>query len=218
VLVGLLQRRLFGDPEALDLLRDLRGQLRQLGETVTASLDYLRPVVLRREPVDLVELAEEVLGVALKRAPHPTRLDRHYDVSLPKLEADRHLLGIALVNLITNACEAMAGGSDSCLDLAIEVGPAPELVRPVRVDRDDVAARTPSREVRIAVADNGPGIPDEIRDRIFDPFFTTRERGSGIGLATVQKIVLAHGGSLSLETSDHGSAFRLHLPLLPDAG
>jgi signal transduction histidine kinase len=72
--------------------------------------------------------------------------------------------------------------------------------------------------VRIAVVDNGPGIPEEIRDRIFDPFFTTRERGSGIGLATVQKIVLAHGGSLSLEASHHGSAFRLHLPLPPEAG
>ena len=69
------------------------------------------------------------------------------------------------------------------------------------------------RELRIAVADSGPGIPVEIRDRIFDPFFTTRESGSGIGLANVQKIIHAHGGSLSLESSELGSVFRLHLPL-----
>ena len=65
VLAGLLQRRLAGDPDALDLVLDLRGQLRQLGETVTASLDYLRPVVLRREPADPVELAEEALALGL---------------------------------------------------------------------------------------------------------------------------------------------------------
>ena len=67
------------------------------------------------------------------------------------------------------------------------------------------------------MTDNGPGISEDIRDRIFDPYFTTRETGSGIGLANVQKIVLAHGGSLSLSTSEDGSAFRLHLPLPAEA-
>ena len=52
--------------------------------------------------------------------------------------------------------------------------------------------------------------------RIFDPFFTTRASGSGIGLANVQKIVHVHGGSLSLESSDLGSVFRVHLPLPAD--
>ena len=61
-------------------------------------------------------------------------------MSLPKLEVDRHLLGVALVNLVVNACEAMAGAAGSCLELSIEVGPAPELTRTVRVDREEVAA------------------------------------------------------------------------------
>jgi signal transduction histidine kinase len=81
-----------------------------------------------------------------------------------------------------------------------------------------VAKGPASCELRISVRDTGPGIPDEIRDRIFDPFFTTRQSGSGIGLANVQKIVLAHGGSLSLQTSGHGSVFRVHLPLPGAAG
>ena len=233
VLAGLLQRRLHGDPEALSLVVELRGQIRQLGHTVTASLDYLRPVALAREPVDFAELAEEAIVLAFARAPRPDRVDRHYAAALPRLAVDRQLLGVALVNLIVNACEAMAEAraasfaqraegerrpSDwqSRLALAIEVGAAPELARPVRVDREPRDAAPASRELRIAVGDNGPGISEEIRDRIFDPFFTTRESGTGIGLANVQKIVHAHGGSLSLESSQHGSLFRVHLPLPAD--
>ena len=86
----------------------------------------------------------------------------------------------------------------------------------MRVGRD-AAPSAASRELRIAVSDTGPGIPEAIRDRIFDPFFTTRERGSGIGLANTHKIVLAHGGSLSLSTSERGSVFRIHLPLPAEA-
>jgi PAS domain S-box-containing protein len=219
VLAGLLQRRLAGDPDALALVVDLRGQMRQLAETVTASLDYLRPAALRREPIDVVEWAEEGLALALARAPHPQRVERHFAATLPKLEADRQLLGVALVNLIVNACEAMEDlhGRVSRLALSIEVGPAPELAAPVRVDRDAAAASAASRELRIAVCDTGPGIPEAIRDRIFDPFFTTRERGSGIGLANAHKIVVAHGGSLSLSTSEQGSVFRMHLPVPAEA-
>jgi nitrogen-specific signal transduction histidine kinase len=229
VLAGLLQRRLHGDPDALSLVVELRGQIRQLGDTVTASLDYLRPVALAREPVDLCELVDEAIVLAFARAPRPDRVDRHYAAALPRLVVDRQLLGVALVNLIVNACEAMAEASASCaqraegerrpsgwesrLALALEVGPAPELARPVRVDREPSEAAPASLELRIAVGDNGPGVSEEIRDRIFDPFFTTRESGSGIGLANVQKIVHAHRGSLSLESSQRGSVFRVHLPL-----
>jgi PAS domain S-box-containing protein len=214
VLAGLLQRRLHGDPEALGLVVDLRGQLRQLTGIVTASLDYLRPVALCRELVDFIELAEEGLVLAFARAPRPARVDRHYSSPLPKLAVDRQLLGVALVNLIVNACEAMAEApSESHLAISIDVGPAPELTRAVRVGRETDESASASRELRIAVADTGLGIPEEIRDRIFDPFFTTRANGSGIGLANVQKIVHAHGGSLSLESSELGSVFRVHLPL-----
>ena len=229
VLAGLLQRRLHGDSEALSLVALLRGQIRQLGETVTASLDYLRPVALAREPVDPCELMDEAIVLAFARAPRPDRVDRHYAAAPPRLAVDRQLLGVALVNLIVNACEAMAetrssfaqraegeprpSDRESRLALAVEVGAAPELAHRVRVDREPSEAAPASRELRIAVGDNGPGVSDEIRDRIFDPFFTTRESGSGIGLANVQKIVHAHGGSLSFESSPRGSVFRVHLPL-----
>jgi PAS domain S-box-containing protein len=219
VLAGLLQRRLHGDPESLGLVVDLRAQLRQLAGTVTASLDYLRPVALCREPLDPVELVEEALVLALARAPRPSCIDRRYATPLPRLDLDRQLLGVALVNLIVNACEAMAETRErtSRLAVSIEIGPAPEVTRAVRVDCEAGECSQPARELRFAVADTGPGICEEIRDRIFDPFFTTRASGSGIGLANVQKIVHAHGGSLSLQSSELGSEFRVHLPLAGDA-
>jgi signal transduction histidine kinase len=66
----------------------------------------------------------------------------------------------------------------------------------------------------IGVSDTGPGIPDEQRERIFYPFFTTKEQGSGVGLASVQKIVLAHGGRVEVDSRPgEGCTFRVHLPL-----
>jgi signal transduction histidine kinase len=192
---GLLARRVGDDPESLSLLGDLRGQLRQLSQTVGASLEFLRPPALRLEPLDPVEALDEALALAQRRGPVAARIQRRQDAALPKLTADRPLLGVALVNLIANAFQALeASGADGRLELAIERGPAPD-------------------ELCFSVADNGPGVPECDRDRIFEPFFTTRPDGSGIGLATVQKVAAAHGGSLSLETGPGGSVFRLHLPL-----
>jgi len=213
---GLLQRRLAGDPDSQELVLDLRGQLRRLADTVTASLDFLRPVALRLERVDPRELVEEALASALSRAPEPKQVERRYAPDLPTLELDRNLFGLALVNLIANACEAMATAPEapSCLRLEVGVQNAPALEPPVRVDAALRAPRpTSGRELCIAVADTGPGVPPDRRDRIFDPFFTTKAKGSGIGLATVQKVMAGHGGCVSFESDGAGSCFRLHLPL-----
>ena len=163
---------------------------------------------------------EDALESALRRSRAPERVERRYPRELPKLSADAGLLGLALVNLIENACEAMALVPEraSCLGLAIDVQAAPALEPTVRIGADPGPARPRSRELCIAVSDSGPGVPPDRRDRIFDPFFTTKPAGTGIGLATVQKVVAAHGGSLSFETGETGSCFRLHLPLAEEPG
>ena len=70
------------------------------------------------------------------------------------------------------------------------------------------------RVCRVAVADNGPGIPEASRDRIFQPFFTTRSRGTGLGLAIVQKVVVMHNGRVAvLDNSDPGAVIQLTFPL-----
>jgi signal transduction histidine kinase len=86
----------------------------------------------------------------------------------------------------------------------------------VHLDADGSARSgcgAPAAEVELTVTDSGPGIPDELREKIFYPFFTTKQKGSGVGLATAQKIVASHGGSLELDPHcDAGSRFRLRLP------
>jgi signal transduction histidine kinase len=84
-----------------------------------------------------------------------------------------------------------------------------------------VAVRTRRQDgfVEIAVEDNGPGVPDAIRERIFEPFFTTKagDQGTGMGLAISQRIVEEHGGRLELARSDAGGAcFVVRLPITPE--
>jgi signal transduction histidine kinase len=70
----------------------------------------------------------------------------------------------------------------------------------------------------ITVSDTGAGVPAELREKVFYPFFTTKQKGSGLGLATAQKIVASHGGSLGLENGDAGCTFRLRLPVGEGSG
>jgi PAS domain S-box-containing protein len=197
---GLLQRRLAGDAESQDLLADLRGQMRRLADTVTFSLDFVRPAPLQAEMLDAAETLEDAISIALSRSPREVRVERCYAAPVEKLGADRKLLSTALVNLVVNAIEAMEEDAERepLLRVSIAVTPGPSGA---------------TRELCIAIADNGPGIPEALRDRIFDPFVTTKGSGSGIGLANVQKIVAAHGGSLSFSTGATGSEFFLHLPI-----
>jgi signal transduction histidine kinase len=74
------------------------------------------------------------------------------------------------------------------------------------------------RRIRLDVADDGPGIPDEIRPRLFEPFATTREDGNGLGLAVSRRIVERHGGSLALLPATPGTTFRIELPRTEEAG
>jgi len=65
----------------------------------------------------------------------------------------------------------------------------------------------------ILISDTGHGISEDIKDKIFFPFFTTKEQGTGLGLAIVHKIVVSHGGSISVDSSEKGTTFSIRLPL-----
>jgi two-component system NtrC family sensor kinase len=109
------------------------------------------------------------------------------------VHADFGELRQAFVNLALNAMEAMGKGGR----LIVETRPA-----------EDGAA------VEIAIRDNGPGIPEEIRTKIFDPFFTTKEKGTGLGLSVVYGIVQRHGGSVRVESEPgKGTCFTIRLPV-----
>jgi signal transduction histidine kinase len=112
------------------------------------------------------------------------------------VDGDEVLLRQAVSNLLRNAVEACAGRSE------------PPHVR-VEGSIDHV-----QQQLRIVVADNGPGVDPDIREKIFQPFFTTKERGTGLGLSLVQKIVVTHNGRMTLASSEAGgAAFQMALPL-----
>ncbi len=218
VLAGLLKRRLDGRPEELALLVQLMSELRAVADSVTASLEFVRPVSLVRCAVDPREIVEESLRTASKRVPFAGVIERRYAPDLPELHADPELLRGVVTNLIVNAFEAMSGQAlPARLELCVHSRVSAPAARPVRVGADGRAAAPepcPLREVVISVADAGPGVGEELREKIFYPFFTTKERGSGVGLALAQKVVASHGGVLELESvRGAGATFRVRLPV-----
>jgi two-component system NtrC family sensor kinase len=117
---------------------------------------------------------------------------------LPKFIGDSDQIAHVIANLVSNATQALeAANSQTPKRLSISVG-------------------MQENQMIIRVADNGPGIPAEIRDRIFEPFFTTKppEKGTGVGLALCRALAQSHDGSLELEeTPGGGASFMLRLPL-----
>jgi two-component system, NtrC family, sensor histidine kinase AtoS len=116
--------------------------------------------------------------------------------NLPHILADPRMLDQVFVNLISNATEAMnkTGGT-----LTIRIAPS------------NAIANLPQLEV--TVSDNGPGIPDDVRDHIFEPFYTTKTRGTGLGLSITSRIVNSHRGSISVTSCPGGTVFHILLPI-----
>ncbi|MDJ0870000.1 MAG: ATP-binding protein [Myxococcota bacterium] len=203
ILVGLLRRRLEGRPEETALLDELKQELRGLADSVTDCLEFVRPVELRCEPVDPVGVVEESLTRARARVAFAGAVERDYADGLPPLRSDGEGLHGVLTNLILNAFEALGEAH----------GGAPRVV--LGIQRGEVVQGVPA--LVFTVADNGPGIPEALRERVFYPFFTTKQRGSGVGLANVQKWVAGLGGRLDVDSaSGRGAAFHVHVPLARD--
>jgi len=200
VLAGLLKRQLSDRPEERSLVEDLLGELRTLAGTVNASLDFVRPISISRAPCDPEAILEGALRLARARVAFAGEIHRDYARPLPLLAADAEELRAVLTDLLVNALEAMA-----------ESGPDPGHRLVLHLEAE--GAGEGRRELEIRISDSGPGIPEELRERVFYPFFTTKGRGSGVGLANAQKVILSHGGSIEVTSgTDGGSTFCVRLP------
>jgi len=179
--------------EMADMLRHAEAtvdRLRHLGrQTANASLQRQRV-----HPDQLANRAAEIARAHLRRrgrAPRPTYLLPELAATGP-IDVDGQEVIAALVNVLVNAIDVLheSGGT--------------------------IALRTGSDERGswFEIADDGPGIPDEVRRRVFEPFFTTKgETGTGLGLAMVQACMRRHGGSVELDTEvGTGTKFRLRFP------
>lgn len=204
---ALLKRELAGDEEKMRLADKIITGVETLNQTVAALLDYTRRDELNLHKVTLARLIEE--SVEYERADQEgngangdVRLDVQVDDSNLEITCDPHLMRQVLLNLMRNSREAMSGGGQ----ITIKAG---------RAQPAD-AEQIPQSAVYIEVADNGEGIPEDIRDKVFRPFFSTRNNanGTGLGLATAWKTVQAHGGVIRLSSeTGRGSRFRIILPV-----
>ncbi|MAE96866.1 MAG: hypothetical protein CL910_19635 [Deltaproteobacteria bacterium] len=197
-----------GSAEGGRLMNIVLREIDRLNHLITDFLQYARPAPPKLERVDLGALAGEVAEA------FRTSLDADVglEVALEPgclLEADAGQLQQLLWNLLSNAQQACRGGGQIRLAVArVPAGPQ----EAGQEGRNE--ARGWARLVELAVSDDGSGIEPGSLERIFDPFFTTRSEGTGLGLATVHRIVEGHGGTIQVESSvGQGTRFSLRLPV-----
>jgi two-component system nitrogen regulation sensor histidine kinase GlnL len=146
------------------------------------------------------EVLERVRSLLLAEFPDGIAIRRDYDVSLPPLFADREQIIQALLNIARNAAQAMRGRG--------------EIVLRSRVARRVTLARHLYRlAVLVQISDNGPGIPQELKDKVFFPLVSGREGGSGLGLTLAQTFVSQHHGTIELESRPGYTCFSVLLPI-----
>ena len=192
-----LRRRLSGDrsPEEKKLLEEATAtiihEVEGLRQLVDEFSRFARMPALAPKPTDLARLLEGV--VVLYRESHPALTIRAaFSPELPTLEMDPDQIKRAVLNLVDNAVEAVGGSGE----VVVQTLWLPEV-----------------RRVRIVVADNGPGITPEDRERLFVPYFSTKATGMGLGLPIVNQIVTDHGGTMWVEDNPpRGSRFVIELP------
>jgi len=174
-----------GDVRARSL--DIVNQADRVAAQLNEFINYSRPREVRRSVLALGSvIAEVVRALTYDREEKAIQLQVKGD-SL-KIEADDQLLRQALFNLLINAIQAVQRNGE--IQIVVE--------------------KTGAATARLEIRDNGPGVPPESRQEIFKPYFTMQEQGTGLGLAVVQQIVLAHGWEITCDANQpRGAVFRL---------
>ncbi|MBW2267377.1 MAG: hypothetical protein JRH16_02280 [Deltaproteobacteria bacterium] len=187
------------DESARWRLRTIQEQIGRISRIIQTLLNMARPRRSPRLPVELVPLIESSLSFLQEKLRRRSiRVETHFDHA-PSIVGDPERLQQLFLNLFLNAADAMQEGGELQVSLT---------------DASDGS-------VEVRVADNGAGIPEEVRERIFEPFYTTKAagEGNGLGLMVAHGIVVDHGGSIELsDDREVGAEFVLRLPFAGAAG
>jgi two-component system, NtrC family, nitrogen regulation sensor histidine kinase GlnL len=190
-------------------------ELTEYTQVIIHEADRLQTLVDRllaphRKPhvvadVNIHEVCERVRSLILAEFPKGLRVVRDYDTSIPDFRGDKEQLIQVVLNIAHNAAQVLAeriATGDACITFKS------------RIARQITFGKKRYRlALELHVIDNGPGIPDEIKDRIFYPLVSGREGGSGLGLTLAQTFVQQHDGLIECESHSGSTAFKILIPL-----
>jgi signal transduction histidine kinase len=189
----LLDRRIRKHTDDLRILEPCQlaqNEIERLTDLLNDFLAFARPPVLDVQEHDIAALLRQV--VELERGTAKQRAAKLELVVSPEhlvASVDGPKVHQLVLNLIRNALEAVKPGGHVAVELS-----------------------TDETELQIVVVDDGPGMPDTVRDRIYEPFFSTKEGGTGLGMSIVHSLVSQHGGTIDLDTSPRGTRFIVRIP------
>ena len=168
----------------------------RIAAIVQSLLTYARPSADRNDHHSLNNIIEDTL-LLIEHQLHSwsnITIEKELAADLPPLKCDSNRITQVLINLLTNAADAMPDGG--------------QITIRTQADADN-------KHIILQISDSGPGIPESMKDKIFDPFFTTKDigKGTGLGLSVVRGIVTAHSGEISVENAPNkGAIFTIYLP------
>jgi two-component system sensor histidine kinase HydH len=186
-----------------DAAADIHGEIERLNRVVNEVLDFARPIRFDCSPTDVNALCRAVIAAVAAAEPEPTVIAQ-LDPSLPALDTDAERLRTALVNLLTNARQAVLSGNGAA------GAPRPAVTLSTE--------RLSDQRLAVSISDTGVGIAAEDLGRIFDPYFTTRRAGTGLGLPIAKNIIDGLGGTMAVASAPGvGTTIRIELSHAPIA-
>lgn len=203
----LLAKNIGDDGPSREAVESIQEEIAGMDDIIREFMNFARPTELNIAEIDLAALLEDARN-AVSELTGTVDIKFEVEDGLPAVYGDLVLLRQAFVNIIKNAIEAMPEGG------SITVGAG-------TVDTADEpgVSLTGGRFVRVEFKDTGTGIPRDILPKIFTPFYSTKGRGTGLGLALVQKILVYHGGRATVKSVEGGgTTFRVYLPVAPVEG
>ncbi|MBI9035957.1 MAG: hypothetical protein JEZ03_15965, partial [Bacteroidales bacterium] len=169
----------------------------RLSDLMDSVLAFSRPIDPRLKAINLAILLQKILDrwrTRMKRVNVEGQL--LVEADLPMISGDLRSIERVFANLISNAVDAMSENGGTLV---------------IRASVNE--SLSSKSQIEVTVADNGPGIPEEIKNKIFEPFVTNKEHGTGLGLAITQRMITAHKGSIEVESFPGGTIFTVYLPI-----
>ena len=190
-LASQVERRLPDDPATQEKLRIIQNEVKRLESFLGELRDFLRPALPNKQLIDLNQVILEVQALMEEAIREKgINLENRLDPNLPPFEADPNQLKQVLLNLVKNALEATE-------------------------EQGAMLVSTGAKDAQVwfSVQDTGKGMSEDVQEKIFHPFYTTKDKGTGLGLAVINKIVTDHHGTITVDSvTGSGSTFTVRLP------